>query len=90
MSKRYFRTGGAGKVLDEEDFQEEIELIQEDVSGFKIPYSACQYFHDKVKNLSRDQLEEAVKHFHKAMEKRFNEEGGGIGPGEDTTRSSEK
>jgi len=76
--------------VNEEDFQKEIELIKEDVSGFKIPYSACQYFHDKAKNLSRDQLEGAVKQFHRAMEKRFNEEGGGIDPGKDTTRSSEK
>ena len=76
--------------MDEENFQEEIELIKEDVSSFNIPYSACQYFHDRVKNLSRDQLQEAVKQFNRAMEKRFNEEGGDIAPGEDTTSSSEK
>jgi len=57
--------------MEEEDFQREVELIKEDVSEFKIPYSACQYFHVRTKSFSKDQLDKAVTLFYQILEEKF-------------------
>ncbi|MFA4911259.1 MAG: hypothetical protein WC649_09500 [Desulfobacteria bacterium] len=63
--------GGILKKMKEEDFIKEIELIEKDVSDFRIRYSACQYFHERAKYFSKTQLDKAVKLFHQIMEDKF-------------------
>ena len=60
-----------GKTMKEEDFLKEVQLIKEDVSEFRIPYSCCQYFHPKAKHYTKEQLDKAVDVFYRTMEERF-------------------
>ena len=57
--------------MKEEDFIKEIELIEKDVSDFRIRYSPCQYFHERAKYFSKSQMDKAVKLFHQIMEDKF-------------------
>lgn len=59
--------------MREEDFLREIELIKEDVSEFEVHYSPCQYFHERAKYFSKDQLDRAVELFNQVIEKKFQE-----------------
>ena len=62
--------GSFRRKMKEEDFLKEIESIKEDVSEFKIPYSACQYFHEKAKCLSKNQLDQAIRLFYQIMDEK--------------------
>jgi hypothetical protein len=57
--------------MKEEDFLEEFESIKKDVSEFKIPYPSCQYFHERARRFSKDQLDKAVELFYRIMEEKF-------------------
>lgn len=70
---KYRDGSGTGKNMKEEDFLKEVELIKEDVSEFKVRYSACQYFHERARHFSRDQLDKAVKLFNQMMGERFSD-----------------
>ena len=62
--------------MEEKEFLKEIELIKEDVSEFEIRYSPCQYFHERAKYFSGDQLKRAVDLFNHTIEEKFHKKDG--------------
>ena len=61
--------------MNEKEFGEEIERIQEDIEDFFSPYSPCEYFHGREKLFREDQFKRSVEFFMVNQQKRFEREG---------------
>jgi hypothetical protein len=57
--------------MNDKEFGEEIERIQEDIQDFSRPYSPCEYFHGTEKFFREDQFKRAVDFFMDRQQKRF-------------------
>jgi len=57
--------------MNEKEFSEEIERIQEDIEDFSRSYSPCEYFHGREKRFREDQFKRIVEFFMENQQKRF-------------------
>ena len=55
--------------MDEKEFHEELEAIEEDVKR-GISYSPCAYFHGREKIFTKEQFEIAKKHYIRCLEEK--------------------
>lgn len=57
--------------MNDKEFGEEIERIQEGIEDFSRPYSPCRYFHGREKLFREDQFKRAVGFFMACQQKRL-------------------